>query len=268
MATASLPMYDLPEIERATDSWWRGLARAMAHEGVPDVPDRLTRGRNFAALWRDPELLFSQTCGYPLTHAYKEDLRVVATPVYSAPGCRGPAYCSLVVVREGDPAQTPADLKGRAAAFNAPDSQSGYSALRAVVAPISEGGKFFACAVESGSHAESLAMVARGAVDVCTTDCVTFALLARHRPAAVRGLRALGQSPGAPGLPYVTKIATDYDALARLRGAVFAALEDPSLAETRAALLIEGAEVLPGSAYARILEIEGAARDRGYPELA
>ncbi len=268
MTTVSLPMYDLPEAERATDAWWSGLARAMSREGLPEVPDRLTRGRSFAELWRDPDLLFSQTCGYPLTHAYKDDLRLVATPVFAAPGCQGASYCSLVVVRDDDPAQTPTDLKGRVAAFNSSDSQSGYSALRAVMAPYSEDGKVFARTIQSGSHAESLAIVARGDADVCTVDCVTHALLARYRPASVNGLRVLAESPGAPGLPYVTRAGLDDDRLARLRAALFAALDDSGLAEARAALLIAGAEIMPETAYDRILEIERTAADLGYSKLA
>lgn len=268
MTAASLPMYDLPEVTQATDSWWRGLAGAMTREGIADVPHSLTRGAEFLDLWRDPGLLISQTCGYPLTHEYKNDLRLIATPVFSAPGCGGPAYRSFIVVREDDPAKAPADLKGRVIAFNGPESQSGYSAPRAVFAPLSLDGKFFSRAVESGGHANSLDMVAKGKADVCATDCVTYALLARYRPDAVRGLRVLAESPSAPGLPYVTRASLDEDTLARLRAALSAAAQDSNLAETRAALFISGFEVLPASVYARIVEIETTAQDLGYPKLA
>jgi hypothetical protein len=30
MASAALPMYDLPELQAATDAWWAGIARAEA----------------------------------------------------------------------------------------------------------------------------------------------------------------------------------------------------------------------------------------------
>ncbi len=268
MTAASLPMYDLPEVTLATDSWWRGLAGAMTREGIAEVPHSLTRGAEFVDLWRDPGLLISQTCGYPLTHEYKDDLRLIATPAFSAPGCGGPAYRSFIVVREDDPAKEPADLKGRVIAFNGPESQSGYSAPRAVFAPLSQDGKFFSRAAESGGHANSLDMVAKGKADVCAADCVTYALLARYRPDTVRGLRVLAESPSAPGLPYVTRASLDEDILARLRAALGAAAQDPGLAETRAALFIAGFEVLPDSAYARIVEIENTARDLGYPKLA
>lgn len=268
MGLASLPMYDLPEVTAATDAWWSGLARAMAREGIADVPDRLTRGEDLHAAWRAPDLLFSQTCGYPLTHALKGRVRAVATPAYDCPGCAGPAYCSVIVVRADDPAGSLQDLRGRSAAINNPGSQSGYSALRAAVAPLARDGRFFGGVVRSGGHAASLAMVANEEADVCAVDCVTYALLARHRPAAVEGLRVLTRSAVAPGLPYVTRAAADGDLLARLRGALFAALEDPALTSARETVYLAGAEVLPEAAYERILELEREAEARGYDRVA
>ena len=94
------------------------------------------------------------------------------------------------------------------------------------------------------------------------------ALLARHRPEALDGLRVLARSPAAPGLPYVTRAEADDDRLARLRGALFAALEDPGLASARAALLIAGAEVLPETAYQRIVDLERQAEAHGYAQVA
>jgi len=267
MLLASLPMYDLPEAAAATDSLWQGLARAFAREGLKDVPEYLTRANDYTSLWRAPDLLFSQSCGYPLTHGLKDNLRVVATPAYCAPGCDGVMYCSHILVRAEDPAEDLEAFKGRIAVCNARDSQSGYSALRAAVAPVSGAAPFFARVAVSGSHAKSLELVACGEADICATDCVTYALLARYRPEAVRGLRRLTQSLAAPGLPYVTRAGMDEENLTRLRAGLFRMLEDPSLEGPRAALFIEGAKVLPDTAYTRILEIEREAQDLGYPEL-
>jgi ABC-type phosphate/phosphonate transport system substrate-binding protein len=268
MALASLPMYDLPEVAWATEAWWAGLARAMRAQSVPDVPDSLTGGVEPYSLWRDPDLLFSQTCGYPLTHGLAGAVRVIATPAYTATGCDGPNYCSVFVARRDDPRDKIADFRGAVAAVNSRDSQSGYSALRAAVAPHSTGGRFFGQVRQSGGHAKSLALVASREADICAVDCVTFGLLQRHRPEAVEGLRTVGTSASAPGLPYVTRGGADEDLLEKLRAAVTAAVADPALAEARAALLIAGAEVLPDEAYERILEIERNAERLGYPQLA
>jgi ABC-type phosphate/phosphonate transport system substrate-binding protein len=268
MPIASLPMYDLPEAAPHTDTWWRGLAAAMREAGIRDVPDHLERGDNHTATWVSPDLLFSQTCGYPLTHAYRGRLSLVATPIYAVPGCQDTDYRSFVMVRRSDPATRIADLKGRVAAVNSADSQSGYSALRAAVAPESGGAAFFRRVLISGSHAKSLELVATGKADVCATDCVTHAMLTRYRPAAIASLRPLSKSPSAPSLPFVTHPDTPAEILERLRAGLFAALEDPDLAEARAALFLDGAEVLPLSAYDRILEMEREAEDQGYPAVA
>src|SRR3546814_9448924 len=110
---ASLPMYDLPGLEAATDAWWAGLAAAFRAEGLHQVPERLTREGGHAALWTAPDLLFSQTCGYPLTHALAGRVTLVATPIYDCPGCDGGRYRSEILVRAADAAGQLADLKGR-----------------------------------------------------------------------------------------------------------------------------------------------------------
>ena len=268
MSIANLTMYDLPEVAAANDAFWAGMARALVREGLAETPMALTRGVDLGELWRGPELLFSQTCGYPLVHAFKDTLKLVATPVYDAPGCEGPDYVSLIVVRGEDSLRGLADLRGRTAAITHTASQSGYSALRASVAGLACDGRFFARVVESGGHPNSLALVAAGEADVCATDCVTHALLARHRPEALAGLRVLARSPAAPGLPYVTRAAASDDLVARLRAALFAALEDPDLAAAREALLLAGAEVLPISAYQPILDMESRAESLGYAAVA
>lgn len=53
------------------------------------------------AHWRQPTLLLSQTCGYPLVTQLPE-VQTVGCFHYAAPGCEGRRYRSLLVVREAD----------------------------------------------------------------------------------------------------------------------------------------------------------------------
>ncbi len=260
-------MYDLPELRAATDAWWAGLARALRAAGLETLPDSLTRQDDHEALWREPDLLLSQTCGYPLTHAYRDALKTVATPVYDAPGCDGPSYSSAIVVRAEDPAADLAALEGRRAAVNSRSSHSGCNALRHSLAPLAAGRSFFSEVVMTGGHAATLQAVAEGRADVGAVDCVTYALIARHRPDGVRGLRVLAFTEAAPGLPYVTAAGASEALRDRLRTGLSEALHDPALAEARAALLIKGIEILPPEAYARIDRMEREAADLGYPEI-
>jgi hypothetical protein len=61
---AALPMYDGPQIAAANDALWASIAAHLRAHGV-EAPERLARDRDFPALWRNPRLLFGQTCGYP-----------------------------------------------------------------------------------------------------------------------------------------------------------------------------------------------------------
>ena len=147
---ASLSMYDLAEVRAATDAWWRGLASALRRAGVESVPEVLTRGAD-GEVWQSPALLLAQTCGYPLTHALAGVVELVATPVYAAPGCRGAEYSSFIVVSEDNGAATLEELRGAVCTYNGRDSQSGYNALRAAIAPLAGGRAFFSRTFEAFS---------------------------------------------------------------------------------------------------------------------
>jgi ABC-type phosphate/phosphonate transport system substrate-binding protein len=244
---ASLPMYDLPEIRRATEEWWQGLSRYMG------LACPLDWGVDYRRPWGDPQLVLSQTCGYPLTHDFRGRLRVLATPHYEADGCDGPLYCSIVLARE---AIEPAQLRGRVAAFNSPDSMSGALALKLVFAPYARGGRFFSRAISTGSHLDSLAAVRSGEADVCAVDAVTLALLRLHRPEALDSLVEIGRSPHVPALPYVTSAARPRSDVARFREAIMKASGDPALAAPREALLLKGFSMLDDADYDRILILE------------
>ena len=49
--------------------------------------ESLDRTTPYEQQWRSGQLLFSQACGYDVALDFSRDLRVVATPMYSAPGC-------------------------------------------------------------------------------------------------------------------------------------------------------------------------------------
>jgi len=261
-------MYDLSELEAANDALWAAIAGCLRAKGVGDVPDRLTRGCELEAIWTDPRLLLAQTCGYPLVASLGDQVRVVATPRYGAPGCDGAFYRSAVVVRASDPARHLADLCGRRAAVNDPASNSGMNVFRAEIAPLAQGAPFFDAVTITGSHAASVEAVAAGEADVAAIDGVTWAHLQRLRPGATKALRVLSWTRATPGLPLIAAATIDAAHIAALRQALAAVVLDPELASTRAALMLKGFEILPEGAYAAILALEQDAIAQGYPRLA
>ncbi|MDP6829889.1 MAG: PhnD/SsuA/transferrin family substrate-binding protein [Alphaproteobacteria bacterium] len=267
MKLAGLTMYDLDPVRWATDAWWAGLARACREEGLDGVPDELWRGGPREDLWRSPDLLLSQTCGYPLLKHFMDHLTLLATPIYGAPGCHGANYCSLIVVAAASGAETLEDLRGGICAINDWDSQSGMNVLRHTLAPLARNGRFFGEVKVAGKHQHSIAMIVRGEADVAAIDCVTHGLMSRHDPDSVASTRVLAQTQAAPALPYVTGKHTSRADHARLRAALNRALEDAELAEARDVLMIKGFADPTLNDYKIMLEMEVGAAKAGYPRL-
>jgi ABC-type phosphate/phosphonate transport system substrate-binding protein len=265
--TAGLPMYDPPELRASVDAWWEGLARAFRAEGVAGVPDRLDRSLALDALWGAPDLLFTQTCGYPLFGSWAGRMQYVATPRHATDGCEGPNYCSFIVVPAHANAQRLEDLRGARCSVSARISHSGYNALRALFAPLADDGRFFGSVSVSGGHAESLDQLCAGDVDVAAIDCVTYALLSRCRSRVTRPTRVIGRTASAPGLPYATHPDAPRPLVERLRAGLARAFADPELEETRRTLLLDGFEVLPARLYDCMFDAEAEARRRRYLEL-
>lgn len=250
---ASLSMYDIPETEAATDAWWTGLAGHFAAAGVADPPAALTRPGQGPDFWLWPDLLFSQTCGYPFISSLAGKVTLLATPSYDAPGCKGPNYRSMVIVREDAPWQGFQELRGRVCAVNSVDSWSGHHALRVLIAMEGGQGGPFCKAITSGGHAASIAAVAGGQADFAAVDCVTHETLSRHRPEVVAGTRVLCGTPAMPGLPLIAGRAASAREIEAMRKGLVAAAADPKLAEVRAMLGITAMHIPRKSDYNRLV---------------
>jgi ABC-type phosphate/phosphonate transport system substrate-binding protein len=262
----ALPMYDLPEVREATDTLWEAMAVRLQGGGIP-APRALPRPSDLAACWNDPRLVFAQTCGYPLMTRHHGHLRVLAVPVYAAPGCEGGMYRSAVIVRRDAGFRDPGDLRGRVCAVNSEASHSGCNALRHFLAPLVDSGCFFSGVLLSGSHRASLQAVREGKADVAAIDAVTLALIRRHASGEVEGIEVLAWTAPAPGLPYVAAVGRPPAESEQVRTALREVLADPTLASARAALLIDGVVEPDVLDYGRILEMEQEAVALGYPRL-
>ncbi len=267
MNIAAFPMYDLPELQPATDALWNAIAARLRTRGVA-APDALCRGTDLAAIWTDPSLLLGQTCGYPLMTSLASKVRVIATPCYLAEGCDGLFYRSAIVVRRTDQAASLADLRGGRCAVNDAASNSGMNVLRAAIAPLAAGApRYFSDMVVTGAHAASVAAVADGQADVAAIDCITWAHLQRWRPEAAGKLRVLAWTEATPGLPLITATATTDAVFRALAAALDDVAADPALADARAALLLGGFVQVAQEAYRRVVELEQGAVLAGYPIL-
>lgn len=244
---ASLPMYDYDEVREDTDALWAAIAQRLG------IDIALTHHDDHMVTWKEPGLLFSQTCGYPFTHEFRNRLRLVATPHYAVDGCAGPDYCSMVFAREACPLES---FRGARVAINSADSMSGMLALKLIFAPLATNGKFFGEVIESSGHTKSLMAIRDGRADICAIDAVCTAYSKRYYPDHLEGLFEIARSPMAPGLPFVTAGDASDAQVDRLRRALCDVFADPALARTRERLFLSGLSFLDESAYERILALE------------
>ena len=263
---AALPMYDYPGIAAANDALWSAIAASLRRRGV-EAPATLTRGGDLAARWRDPRLIFGQTCGYPYMKELRDLVVPIATPEYEFPGCEGATHCSFIVRQRDDPRRSLEAFRRGVAAVNAWDSNTGMNLFRATIAPVAGGRPFFGGMVMTGSHRASLEAVADGRADLAGIDCVSFGLMQRLDPGLVARVAIVAESPRSPGLPFIASASLPEATAAAAGAALFDALADRGLAEARAALGLKGAKATTPADYERVLAIEREAEAAGYPRL-
>ena len=268
---ASLPMYNVtPHHEALWHSLLSDCVAIFSRSFAPgDVTIENAPGGELMSHWRREDLLLSQTCGFPYRMlGLASDVHLISTPIFDAPGYEGPHYRSVLAVsahawERG--ANTLEACRGLRAACNGADSHSGMNAFRHAVAPLARNGRFFDSVRWTGSHAATLRAIASGAADVGAIDCVTFALLRDSHPERFDGVRTIGMTACAPGLPLIASRTLGEDQAQALRDALDAALAaDPERAR---ALRLRGFARLSGDAYAEIEAMANAAARQGYSEL-
>jgi ABC-type phosphate/phosphonate transport system substrate-binding protein len=262
---AALPMY-LPAREQV-EALWQALASLLREITEIPVPESLVWPVDYHAHWHEPALLISQTCGFPLSTQLRDKVQVLGAFAYDADGAEGIFCHSQLICRRGDVRTLLTDFAGGTLAYNATDSQSGYNALRALVATTSELRPFFGAAIETGSHGKSIASVISGKADLASIDCVTLALWQRDNRDLAQDVRVFARTPPYPGLPLITGLATTPAVLNTLRSALARLASEPRFEAARAPMLIRGFEPLELADYDRCLEMQAAAAQGGLTKL-
>lgn len=200
---AAFPMYRRPELGPALDALWTATRDHLRAEGIA-APEALTVVEDdLLSFWKRPDLLLSQTCGFPFRHFLRDRVVLVGTPDFGVQDCPPGHYRSALVVRRDDPRQFLRDFHGATIACNDALSQSGYAAP--LVAAQRAGLRFGAIRM-SGAHIASAWMVAQGQADIAGLDAVSWRHMTAFDP-WVRDLRVLGWTEPSPGLPFITACA-------------------------------------------------------------
>ena len=225
---AELLMYTAPEPIRVANERW--LGRILEHFGHTRLN---AEGLSLPELWLSPNLLLTQTCGYPLMTALKGQVRVIGRPRYELPDASAGNHCSLILSRVDDPRKTLADFHNSRGVINSEDSNSGMNLLRQRLAPLNQDGQFFASVGISGGHRESLRWLQENRADLAAIDSVTYAYLARYVPEEVSALRVIARSALSPTLPFITVGSATDEQVEQLRQVMNETLRElPDVAQT------------------------------------
>ncbi len=267
-STASLPMYNPPGMRQANAAFWAALAGLLRATGLNDVPETLSFERPAVPEGIGPEVLFSQTCGYPLQTIYRGQYQLLARPCYDAPGCSGSTHSAFIIVPKDSPARRMADLRGKRFALNSLQSNSGMNLPRLMLARMGVKPPFFGEVVQTGGHGPSIKLVSEGGADCASIDCLTYAFMQDYQPEMVAGLRVLAQTPSSPSIPFVTSSQTEPETMATLKRCLFQMSDDPRFGAELSGLRIARIEPAPRAEYDALLRLEREAVDLGYPAIA
>ena len=233
---ASLPMYDRPETAAANDRLWQGVRARLGYG-----PNALSRDGDLWDDWLSPDLLLSQTCGYPYRARLHGKVTLVGSPVLALPDCPAGYYYSVFVARAEDPRAAVQDYATARFAYNEALSQSGWAAPQTWAAAR---GFAFSNPIQSGAHRASARAVAEGRADIAAVDALSWSIMRQH-DAFTDDLCVLARTEPTPALPYITALQRDPAALrCPLHDAIVGlAVED------RATLGLVGLTMIPAQDY-------------------
>lgn len=249
---ATLSMYDVPVVRQHTDALWHAISAELQNAGV-DAPREQTRGADDWDVWQDPDLLFSQTCGFPFVSKLEGHVTLIGTPDYGVVPDKPGWYNSKIICRADDLRGDLGAFKGARFAYNDLASQSGVMSIMYTLHRTQSDARHFGSCIPSGGHALSAQMVSQGEADIAAVDSVTWLNILRDQPDL--NLRVLAETDPTPGLPYITHVDHDADVFARAVETAIEGLEQT----TKDALYLRGFWRSDPADYAMVRERAKAA---------
>lgn len=106
-------MYVAPERVREATAQW--LARILE---LLQATRRDASSLQLLELFKAPELLLAQTCGYPLMTQLRGRVQLIGRPRYELPGSSTGEHCSVIVSRESAPRRVLSGFKNSRGVIN------------------------------------------------------------------------------------------------------------------------------------------------------
>ncbi|MBE9477336.1 MAG: PhnD/SsuA/transferrin family substrate-binding protein [Proteobacteria bacterium] len=237
---ASLMMYQHPALVDAHNRYWALIRQHLANAGI-DSPETLNQDAEEFAVWNNPELVLSQTCGMPYRTWLHGKVTLIGTPDFGVKDCPAGYYRSAIITRKNDPRKTLPEFREACFAYNQTFSQSGYAApywhLKAH-------GVWFQNRLHVHQHLEAARAVAEDRADIAAIDAVTWRLLRKYE-GFTDGLDVLEWTKPTPALPYIAALGAPQKATFNAVANAITALSD----EDRALLGLKQIVYIPAEAY-------------------
>jgi len=259
-------------IDATTAAAWRVLLEWVAGQsGVSFQVIDYPAPQPLPELWKRADLGCAFMCGYPFATT-KPRPTLLAAPVPSPAAYGGrPIYWTDLVTAVDAPIDNLHDALGKRMAWTTEESQSGWHAPRALLAPYAKRheGPLFAETVGPLVTPRNVALaIAEGRADVGPLDSYAHDLLRRHEPKLASRLRVIARTPATPIPPLVAAPDMSPGDARRVRDALLAIEDTDGLAAARESLLLSGFAEVPASAYDVLVENAIRADSLGYPRIA
>ena len=246
---------------------WRALFSALAKflHGCGADPFTLVF-RTDDETYRDRALLLGHACGYPWLKKWAATHRPVCVPLFAVDGCEGARYSSWFITSANSTVTDLASARGKSVAVNNADSNSGMNVLRHALAELCDGEKFFAEVLMSGSHQQSIELVASERAQLAAIDAITFAFAMTEQPALQKRIRIIGQSAHTTAPPFIAPLGVsenDYPVITDALNECLRCLDE----KHRHTLKLRGFQQVTTTDYDSILALEKFAQERGYAEI-
>jgi phosphonate transport system substrate-binding protein len=207
-------------------------------------------------------------CGLPyvLLHDRPQPAALlIVAPIMKAPRYKGqPKYFSDLIVRKDSPYQSIQDLKGKTYVYNDELSNSGYNMPRYRMLQLGLTQGFFGKVVRSGSHEESIRMVASGEADASFVDSLVLDFDREKGYGHAREVRVL-ESVGPAGIcPLVASSKMPAAMREKLQQALASMHEDPEGRRILDDALLERFAIVDDSNYDDIRAMQQAADKAGF----
>lgn len=207
-------------------------------------------------------------CGLPYVMEHdveKPNIDLLLAPVMKDPRYMDkPVYFSYVIVNKKSQFDSFASLKGSRFVFNDEISNSGYNMPRAYLIDAGETSGFFSNVVRSGSHEESIRMVALGKSDASAVDSLVYDYDMKNNPQYVQQtkiIKVLGPA-GIP--PIVISTKTSLPLRQKIRDTFLGMKDDPAGKIILDKALIDRFDIVDDSNYDSIRKMKKQAEISGY----